>query len=150
MIGQLIGLRDASCSRSTWLRRPEADNTQEQSVCVQAATEILVAVWSTSGARAPQDGLNGPVSCVSNAHREWVSRCSHAQPFGMLRSPSRLMRTFGLFGVHEARRCPCHWSQSRGIHSLGRYGLGCRFASARTLAWVCASVLTVVPCGPWI
>ena len=65
----------ALCSRSTWSRRLEADNRQEQLALIREAAEKLAAIESMGGAQAAPDALSGPKPCASSAHDAGCCGC---------------------------------------------------------------------------
>ena len=67
MVGALVVLHGALCSRWTRSRRDEAENHQELPAGVREAAEILLAIVSTGGARAAVDGPGKPMRYASGA-----------------------------------------------------------------------------------
>mmetsp|Transcript_53302 Transcript_53302/g.147255 ORF Transcript_53302/g.147255 Transcript_53302/m.147255 type:complete len:96 (+) Transcript_53302:243-530(+) len=74
MIGTLVGLHGALCSRSTRSRRYEAENHQELPAGVREAAEILLAIVSTGGARAAVDDPCEPMRYASSVRATAGSR----------------------------------------------------------------------------
>ena len=74
IIGTLVGLHGALCSRSTRSRRYEAENHQELPAGVREAAEILLAIVSTGGARAAVDGPCEPMRYASSVRATAGSR----------------------------------------------------------------------------
>ena len=91
-------MRRALCSRSTWSRRPGAENYQEQSASAREAAETLVAIESADSARAAPDGPNGPNPCALSAHGARGSGCSCVLQCCAATWPYCSMRTFELLG----------------------------------------------------
>ena len=96
MIGVLLGILGALRSRSTWSRRSQVENHQEQLAGVREAMEILVGIKSTGGAWAAPDGPSRPNPCASSARGVRGRDRSHARPFGL---PCSLCRSYAHMGL---------------------------------------------------
>jgi hypothetical protein len=101
MIGKLVELVGALCSRSTWRSFSKAEIRQELLAIVRAAAETLLAIESTERAQAALDGPGAPRQCASSAG------CARGN------------------GRSGARHCVCLAFVCRSVRTLKAVGAGC-------------------------
>ena len=98
MIGELVDLLGALCTRST--RRPlsKAENHQELPAGVREAAEILAAIESIGDARAAVNGPGGLLPSALSARCVRGSGCCRERRVGCLAASCRLRAPVRLLG----------------------------------------------------
>jgi hypothetical protein len=81
MIGKLVELVGALCSRSTWRSFSKAEIRHELLAIVRAAAETLLAIESTERAQAALDGPGAPMAYTTSAGRARGSGCGGVRRF---------------------------------------------------------------------
>jgi hypothetical protein len=146
MIGKLVELVGALCSRSTWRSFSKAEIRQELLAIVRAAAETLLAIESTERAQAALDGPGAPMAYtlrVLGAPGAVAAEvCDVFVCLAVFCCCAHIRRQLGR---DAAQRCAFCESQTCRIRYRVQGGPGSRCGCAGKLACVTESAWHVVP-----